>query len=43
MIIQALKRVKAEKDIKELRNKLSEKAYQSGILYMKMDEFRLPY
>ena len=33
-------RVKAEKDIKDLRNKLSEKAYQSGILYMKMDEFQ---
>ncbi|MAN41802.1 MAG: outer membrane protein assembly factor BamD [Candidatus Neomarinimicrobiota bacterium] len=33
-------RTKAENDIKDLRNKLSEKAYQSGILYMKMEEFK---
>jgi len=33
-------RQKAEADIKILRNKLSEKAYQSGILYMKMEEYR---
>ena len=33
-------RQKAELDIKQLRNKLSEKAYQSGVLYMKMEEYK---
>ena len=33
-------RQKAEIDIKILRNKLSEKAYQSGVLYMKMEEYK---
>ena len=33
-------RQKAENDIKILRNKLSEKAYQSGVLYMKMEEYK---
>jgi len=32
-------RQKAEIDIKELRNKLSEKAFESGVLYMKMEEY----
>jgi len=31
---------KAQVDIKELRNKLSEKSYESGVLYMKMDEYK---
>ena len=33
-------RNKAELDIRQLRNKLSEKAYNSGILYMKMEEYK---
>ncbi|MFL3026478.1 MAG: outer membrane protein assembly factor BamD [Candidatus Neomarinimicrobiota bacterium] len=33
-------RQQAEADIKILRNKLSEKAYQAGILYMKMEEYK---
>lgn len=33
-------RKKAELDIRQLRNKLSEKAYNSGILYMKMEEYK---
>ncbi len=33
-------RQKAELDIKQLRNKLSEKSYRSGVLYMKMDEYK---
>ena len=33
-------RKKAEIDIKELRNKLSHKAYESGVLYMKMEEYK---
>ena len=33
-------RQKAELDIKQLRNKLSEKSYRSGVLYMKMEEYK---
>ncbi|MBT3479522.1 MAG: outer membrane protein assembly factor BamD [Candidatus Marinimicrobia bacterium] len=31
---------KAQDDIKDLRNKLSEKSYESGVLYMKMEEYK---
>ena len=34
------KRKDAQIDIKVLRNKLSRKAYDSGILYMKMEEYK---
>ena len=30
----------AEKDIKSLRNKMSHKSYETGILYMKMEEYK---
>ena len=33
-------REKAEADIKKLRDKLSQKAYESGVLYMKMEEYK---
>ena len=33
-------REEAELDIKQLRNKLSEKSYRSGVLYMKMEEYK---
>mgnify|MGYP003329957219 CR=1 FL=1 len=34
------KREKAQEDILILRDKLSHKAYESGILYMKMEEYK---
>ena len=37
---ESSERKKAELDIKQLRNKLSEKVYNSGILYMKMEEYK---
>ena len=33
-------REKAEADIKKLRDKLSQKAFESGVLYMKMEEYK---
>jgi len=32
--------MKAQADIKDLRNKLSHKSYESGILYMKLEEYK---